>query len=135
MAATLPFRPSANPESSAERIKLPGFGLSLKQMPEKTTKDQDVLKDNAPGSIRLPHAIADWCGSSGVTVYERNMLGFISQITDKPNWDDKVFDEGILEKWRQEATTQYTDFTNSMFDYVSYSPLSTPEDRKGPPLI
>lgn len=70
-----------------------------------------------------------------MTVYERNMLGFISQITDKPNWDDKVFDEGILEKWRQEATTQYTDFTNSMFDYVSYSPLSTPEDRKGPPLI
>ncbi|KAK7752891.1 hypothetical protein SLS62_005234 [Diatrype stigma] len=45
------------------------------------------------------------------------MLGFISQITDKPGWDDKVFDEGIVQKWRHEATSQYTDFTNSMFDY------------------
>lgn len=102
----LPYRPSATKagSSSAERIKLPGFGLPLREMP--------------PRGKRLPHAIADWCGSSGVTVYERNMLNFMSQITDKPNWDDKVFDETIVQKWRQEATTQYENFTDAMFDYV-----------------
>ncbi|RYO87169.1 hypothetical protein DL766_009449 [Monosporascus sp. MC13-8B] len=97
------------------RVKLPGFGLSLKEMPERTTKDA-VAKGGASTDIRLPHAIADWCESSGVTVYERNMLDFMSQITDKPSWDDKVFDERIVNKWLQE-TAQYQDFTDAMFDY------------------
>ncbi|RYP19271.1 hypothetical protein DL765_003472 [Monosporascus sp. GIB2] len=44
------------------------------------------------------------------------MLDFMSQITDKPSWDDKVFDESIVNKWLQE-TAQYQDFTDAMFDY------------------
>ncbi|RYP70269.1 hypothetical protein DL771_005572 [Monosporascus sp. 5C6A] len=87
------------------RVKLPGFGLPLKEMPERTTKGA-VAKGGASTDIRLPHAIADWCRSSGVTVYEQNMLDFMSQITDKPSWDDKVFDERIVNKWLQE-TAQY----------------------------
>ncbi|RYP04211.1 hypothetical protein DL764_004601 [Monosporascus ibericus] len=40
----------------------------------------------------------------------------MSQITDKPSWDDKVLDEAIVNKWRQE-TAQFQDFTDAMFDY------------------
>ncbi|RYP40265.1 hypothetical protein DL767_001808 [Monosporascus sp. MG133] len=100
---------------SDARVRLPGFGLPLKEMPQRTTKDA-VAKRGASTDIRLPHAIADGCGSSGVMVYERNMVDFMSQITDKPSWDDKVFDERIVNNWRQE-TAQYQDFTDAMFDY------------------
>lgn len=95
---------------------LPGFGLSLKEMPTQSLRD--LRATDTEEDVRLPHAIADWCGSPGVTVYERNMLGFMSQITDKPNWDDKVFNETIVEKWHREAVSQYNNFTDAMFDYV-----------------
>ena len=100
-----------------ERVILPGFGLSVRDMPTRSTRDVNAIGPSE--NIRLPHAIADWCGSSGVTVYERNMLGFMSQITDKPKWDDKVFDERTVQKWHQEVSSQYRNFTDGMFNYVS----------------
>lgn len=30
-------------------------------------------------------------------------MGFINQISDKPNWEEKVFDETIVAKWKEEA--------------------------------
>lgn len=128
-------RPGSQPEATeSPRIALPGFGLPLKEMPEYREKGGKGDRTY----LRLPHAIADWCGSSGVTVYERRMLGLVSQITDKPNWDEKVFDETIVDKWWQEAQakneggdeedddgenedvqTEDTYFSKRMFDYVS----------------
>jgi len=37
------------------------------------------------------------------TIRERVMLFFMDQITDKPGWEDKVFDEAIVAKWNKEA--------------------------------
>ncbi|KAF2205071.1 hypothetical protein GQ43DRAFT_363257 [Delitschia confertaspora ATCC 74209] len=80
---------------SSSRLMLPGFGLPLDTLPkwERSTEKQP----------RFPHAIADNFETSGVTVRERRMLDFINQITDKPEWDRKVFDETIVAKWKREA--------------------------------
>ena len=104
-------------QSRGGRVMLPGFGLSLREMPTQSIRDLEP-DDDEMEDIRLPHAIADWCGSSGVTVYERNMLDFMNQVTDKPDWDDKVFNKKIVKKWRREAVSQYKNFTDAMFDYV-----------------
>lgn len=74
------------------RVELPGFGL-----PRSYGTDEC-----------FPHVLLDESGrgrlSKGVTLRERRMLDFIGTITDKPDWDHKVFDETIVGKWRQEAT-------------------------------
>lgn len=97
------------------RITLPGFGLPL----------DDLLRwardDNKE---RFPHAISDYFATDGLTVRERRMLDFINKITDKPEWDSKVFDDDIVSKWRTEAC-RYDEslgdeyLSNAMFNYVS----------------
>lgn len=56
------------------------------------------------GFTTFPLAIGDkpWT-SSGVSLREQRMLDFVSQITDKPDWEVKVFDEAIVSRWRAEA--------------------------------
>lgn len=47
------------------------------------------------------------------------MMAIMNKITDKPDWDKKVFDESIVRKWRQEALgTQGMDVTEKMLDWV-----------------
>ncbi|KAK4456708.1 hypothetical protein QBC42DRAFT_351071 [Cladorrhinum samala] len=50
----------------------------------------------------FPHAGAGWV-SECVTLRELRMLAFVSQITDKPGWEDKVLDDEIVSRWRAEA--------------------------------
>lgn len=45
----------------------------------------------------------EWAGER-LTVRELKMLALMDSVTDKPNWDQKVFDEKIVAKWRTEAT-------------------------------
>jgi hypothetical protein len=101
--------------ASQQPIALPGFGKPLQHLP------QWRFGDKPPQ--RFPHAIADHFASDGVTVRERRMLEFISQITDKPDWERKVFDESIVEKWREEACVHHEDLedvflSSRMFHYV-----------------
>jgi hypothetical protein len=98
-----------------KRIRLPGFGLPVDSM---STKHEY-------GQPRFPHAIADFFSSDGVTIREQTMLEFINQITDKPNWTEKLNDESIIKKWRQEACgtkhqQEYSDqhLSERCFDYV-----------------
>jgi hypothetical protein len=95
--------------------KLPGFGLPIDHMPEHT--------------YRFPHAIADNYATQAITFRERRMLKFINQITDKPEWDRKVFDESIVSKWREEAEKKLENeddvlLSEPMFDYASLTCLS-----------
>ncbi|RFU79345.1 hypothetical protein TARUN_2881 [Trichoderma arundinaceum] len=39
-------------------------------------------------------------------IREVAMMLLMESLTDKPNWHEKVFDEGIVQKWREEAMTQ-----------------------------
>jgi hypothetical protein len=95
--------------STDERTKLPGFGLPVDYMPN--------------WKERFPHAIADNQTTKAITFRERRMLNFINQITDKPEWDRKVFDEDIVSKWREEASKELEEendviLSEQMFDFV-----------------
>ncbi|KAI2775650.1 hypothetical protein F4815DRAFT_504153 [Daldinia loculata] len=82
------------PQNSSERLNLPGFGLPIDYEPDRDKMISCFL-----------HAL--WEGmsfeSDGLTLREIRMMGFINQISDKPNWEEKVFDETIVAKWKEEA--------------------------------
>ncbi|KAI9930716.1 hypothetical protein MW887_011472 [Aspergillus wentii] len=92
-----------------DRIILPGFGRPL----------DDYKQDERPD---FDHAIRDLCQSLGVVLRERRMIDFINQISDKPEWDRKVFDEDIVSKWMAEACVWKEELNDdylsaAMFDY------------------
>ena len=92
-----------------ERIKLPGFGLPLRYQVD-----------------RIPCFVLDWQGGP-LTVRKLNMIKVMNQITDKPGWDRKVFDDAVTEKWRQEArVAEDLDVTETMLDWVSQVLLINP---------
>jgi Protein of unknown function (DUF4246) len=95
------------------QLGLPGAGLPVNEQPDK------ALDWGTKTRHRFPYAIIDW-SPQPITVRERSMLGFMNQITDKPEWRRKVFDEEIITRWRKESEA-IEDFTTSMFNYVSSS--------------
>jgi hypothetical protein len=89
--------------------QFPGFGLPV----------------DHEGSDCFPLAIGTtpWA-SMGVTLREKRMLDFINKITDKPDWEVKVFDEDIVARWRAEADVRPEELegdvllSQQMFDFV-----------------
>ncbi|ORY01046.1 hypothetical protein BCR34DRAFT_522221 [Clohesyomyces aquaticus] len=79
-------------DSAEPRVKLPGFGHPV--------ADMDV---DGWDELRFLHAIENNPCSDGITLRERRMLEFMTQISDKPEWSRKVFDEAIVAKWKEEA--------------------------------
>lgn len=75
--------------SGAKPLSVPGVGLPI----------HVHLKE------RFQHGINDF-HADRVTVREITMLAFMDLIIDKPDWDKKVFDESIIEKWQAESKTQ-----------------------------
>lgn len=65
----------------------------------------------------FPSAVIDWAGTS-TTVRERAMIALMDSITDKPEWDRKVFDDGIVSNWRKEALDSDMDVSEKMLDWV-----------------
>ena len=98
---------------TAERIKLPGFGLPV-----------DYRLDYRPDEF-VGNAVLDWAGDI-LTVRELNMMAIMDNITDKPDWDEKVFDETIIQNWRQEAlATEGMDVSERMLDWVCTTIVET----------
>jgi hypothetical protein len=95
--------------------QFPGFGLPIDHEGE--------------GLVMVPLAVGDmhWA-SRGVSLREQRMLDFIGQITDKPDWEVKVFDDDIVSRWRAEAEARPAApdgdvyMSQEMFDFVSYFP-------------
>ncbi|KAI3323654.1 hypothetical protein HD806DRAFT_534778 [Xylariaceae sp. AK1471] len=77
---------------NSRRLKLPGFGMPLIKSPEY-------------GEKYFMHALSDACRfeSVGLKLREVRMMEFMDQITDKPEWERKIFDEQIVKNWREEA--------------------------------
>ena len=49
------------------------------------------------------------------------MMELMNRITDKKDWNSKIFDNSIISKWRTEALAMVapdTDFSEKMVDYV-----------------
>jgi hypothetical protein len=86
------------------QLKVPGFSLPVNFMPSRENRS-------------FLNAITSWA-CNNLTVRERSMTGMMNEITDKSEWDRKVFDETIVAKWKEEALAK-DDFTEQMFNYVS----------------
>jgi len=101
---------------SPTKNQFPGLGLPVHDQPK---------ADSATGGFLFPLAIDRSWLSMGVTLRELRMLAFMDQITDKPDWETKVFDdETIVSRWRAEADARPAEpdgdvyMSKAMFDYV-----------------
>ncbi|KAI0179570.1 hypothetical protein GGR52DRAFT_536682 [Hypoxylon sp. FL1284] len=85
--------PSREP-SPDEELRLPGFGLLIDCQP-------------TPSLCFLHPLSYNRFESDGLKLREMRMMNFISLVTDKPNWEDKVLDDQILSSWLEEARLSY----------------------------
>lgn len=66
----------------------------------------------------FPTALFDTREAPLLTVREYTMMELMNRITDKPNWDAKVFDDGTVSKWKAEAmNVSDEDVTEKMVDW------------------
>ncbi|THC93468.1 hypothetical protein EYZ11_007053 [Aspergillus tanneri] len=52
------------------------------------------------------------------TLWEVSMMQIMNAITDKPDWDRKIFEESITAKWRMEVLGSSNEITPKMMDWV-----------------
>jgi hypothetical protein len=97
--------------------ELPGLGLPI----------DSGYDDPRQRGFELAIGRMAWC-SDGVTIREQRMLDFIGKITDKPDWEVKVFDEDIVARWRTESDIRPESLdgdvylSEQMFDFVRCFP-------------
>ena len=90
---------------------LPGYGLPL---------DTYEGRDNQG----FKHPLLNHDGAGPVLpVREYTMMDFMNRVTDKVKWEEKVFDQGIVAKWKGESVHDEEDpangFSEEMFKWVS----------------
>ncbi|OJK04301.1 hypothetical protein ASPACDRAFT_73958 [Aspergillus aculeatus ATCC 16872] len=96
------------------RIELPGYGLPL---------NHPVPAKYSLKRVTLPNALDSkdiYDGYIGNLLVHREilMLQIMNTISEKPDWDRKVFDEEITAKWRQEIAETGQDVTPTMIDGI-----------------
>ncbi|KAJ5375552.1 Protein of unknown function DUF4246 [Penicillium concentricum] len=97
------------------RLFMPGFNVFLNCKP-----DQNVMTKwfhGFPNALD-GQALQDGYMSDLVTHREVLMMRVMNTITDKPQWDQKVFDEDITAKWRNEVAQSGQDVTSNMMDWI-----------------
>ncbi|KAG5637121.1 hypothetical protein H0H81_005714 [Sphagnurus paluster] len=105
---------SAPPVPAFDRFLLPGFTLPLGFTPSPAKENLEPVGEgrelflNAITGITMPLT----------TLREFTMLRFMNEITEKPDWNHKVFDDEIATKWRIEAlSAEGQDMTENMVDW------------------
>ncbi|KAE8153445.1 hypothetical protein BDV25DRAFT_168899 [Aspergillus avenaceus] len=97
-----------------ETPELPGFSLPLNYKPDRENPWEPGLFPNA-----LDYNDIEGGSVGRITVFrEILMMRVIDYITDKPNWDRKVFNAAITSKWWKEISESGKDVTPRMMDYV-----------------
>ncbi|KAJ5519230.1 hypothetical protein N7453_001652 [Penicillium expansum] len=111
--------------NSNPQLRMPGFNVKLNCQP-----DRNVIQNWYHG---FPNALDDndmfqwyyWrdveltlLPSDLVTHREVLMMRVVNTITDKPQWDQKVFDKNITTKWRDEIAQSGQDVTPKMMDWI-----------------
>lgn len=93
-----------------EPLKVPGFGLPIHHELEDHDRFRHGVDDYAPHRL---------------TSKEVDMLAFMNSITDKPDWNTKVFDEKITKKWAEEALQQPDQLmSEATLEWVRHQTLS-----------
>ncbi|KAF9449677.1 hypothetical protein P691DRAFT_812021 [Macrolepiota fuliginosa MF-IS2] len=105
----------------------PGFGLPLNfdPCPPSGRREPNPPDPRGEGKVLFRTALDQKITSSRMgcsrmpmlTKRETAMLAFTNQITDKEDWEKKIYQESITNKWRAEVMEQNDDFTVTMFDY------------------
>lgn len=69
--------------------------------------------------------------STILPVREVAMMLVMEKLTDKPNWHEKVFDEAIVQKWREEARTQSENglYSRIMEGKFHFNEIPMPQSR------
>lgn len=71
------------------------------------------------GDKLCPHGARGWYPLP-LTKRELSMLAIMNLLTDKPEWDSKVFDEAIVAKWKREAFESWERLmSDGAFSWVS----------------
>ncbi|KAA8646822.1 Ankyrin-2 [Aspergillus tanneri] len=84
--------------------RLPGFTLPLDYLPKESFPSVHLLHNFELGSHK--------------TMWEVSMMRIMNSITDKPDWDQKIFDEPITTRWRIEVLGSSNEITPKMMDWV-----------------
>ncbi|EAW14627.1 uncharacterized protein ACLA_076680 [Aspergillus clavatus NRRL 1] len=90
--------------ASETSFKLPGFSLPLDYLPD--------------GNIMFPSVLETDSVSRLNTHRELLIMRAINAITDKSDWDQKIFNDGILAKWRKEIIESREDVTAKMLSWI-----------------
>ena len=92
--------------------QLPGYGLPLDAyVAEKKYGDDEK---------GFTHPLLSHLGVGPILpVREYAMMEFIDRVTDKEKWEEKVWDEEIVGKWKGETVgKEELDFSEGMFEWV-----------------
>ncbi|KAG7404708.1 hypothetical protein Forpe1208_v015343 [Fusarium oxysporum f. sp. rapae] len=103
----------------------PGVNLALREMPESEFNFKDEY-------LFYPIGFPEYTGSESTVmpVKEVVMMILMDVLTDIPDWHKKVFEETIVQKWREEARQQGEDglYARIMQDKLGEGPRK-PRDR------
>ena len=89
--------------SGLAALKVPGFGLPIDfELDEKERFQHGTDKDLAERR----------------TIHEIAMIGFMDAVTDKPHWNEEVFKNDIVAKWKDDAMVQHKGLMSELaFDW------------------
>ena len=124
MAKEDKFQMSSGSEDDIDvPVKLPSIGLPTIDMPAFTFGNTGPRKENGKRR-RFPTAVIDEDRDTEIVTHlayrEIVMLRVMNELTDKPEWERKVFDDNVVQKWRAEALRGYPqEITDRCLDYVS----------------
>jgi hypothetical protein len=86
----------------------PGLGLDLRHSPP------DDFTNNARFHPIGAHGSCSQAQSDLLPIRELAMMNIMDRLTDKEGWHTKVFDDGIVSKWRQEAMAIPDEYFNQL---------------------
>ncbi|KAJ5670593.1 uncharacterized protein N7477_005956 [Penicillium maclennaniae] len=98
-----------------ERFDLPGFTLPLDCVRHESNNDGIFDRD-----WLFPNALEEEGDADGFlyTFREILMMRVMNTITDKPDWERKVFNEDITNKWRKEVSESGQGVSKAMMDWI-----------------
>ncbi|QGI87682.1 hypothetical protein CEK25_002638 [Fusarium fujikuroi] len=119
------FLPRSSMTMATPTHVYPGVSLPLRDMPKRSFNRKDEY-------LFYPIGFPEYKRSQSqvMPVKEVAMMILMDTLTDKPDWHKKVFDETIVQKWRNEVRQQSEDglYARIMQDKLEKGPRK-PRDR------